>query len=157
LHTGILAMPSAVFGSGVNSNKDLVYKRLSGWRDIVVQANCGGQCKIVTTRGAGKPATNIQDTSCEVSCKRKAERNQAFLAADLVLSERYAPVACLVIDASRDGFRLHAETPHRLPPHVTLIVSHPRRVYPCEVIWRDGDEVGLKIETPQPLSTQATA
>ncbi len=78
--------------------------------------------------------------------KRKDERKQAFLAADLVLSERYAPVACLVTDTSTEGFRLHIETPHRLPPQVTLIISHPRRTYACEVVWRNQNEVGLKID-----------
>ena len=96
--------------------------------------------------GPKKPPTGRSADQSED--KRRSEREPVLRAADLILDEKRAPVACLVQDVSDTGLKLIYDSPHDLPDRVLIVLLHPRKEIWCEVIWRQENEVGLSIVHP---------
>ena len=75
---------------------------------------------------------------------RAVDREKTYRAADLILGDGRTPIAASLLDSSDHGLRLFADTPFRIPKHVTVVLSHPPSEHSCELIWQKDNEIGLR-------------
>ncbi|WP_334148542.1 PilZ domain-containing protein [Hyphomicrobium sp.] len=54
----------------------------------------------------------------------------------------------LLRDASRTGARVRLVTPCELPDELTLVSAMEKIDRRCVVVWRRGNDIGLRFETP---------
>jgi hypothetical protein len=54
----------------------------------------------------------------------------------------------LLRDVSQTGARVRLVTPCEIPEHITLVSAMEKIDAACTVIWRRGNDVGLRFETP---------
>lgn len=77
---------------------------------------------------------------------RVAKRRRTNNAGIIRSGEKEFPV--LLRDASATGARVRLVKPCELPEHVTFVSSLEKIDRPCVVVWRRGNDIGLKFETP---------
>lgn len=74
--------------------------------------------------------------------KRRRTNNAGIIKAD----DKEFPV--LLRDASQTGARVRLVKPCGLPDHITLVSAMEKIDRPCVVVWRRGNDIGLRFETP---------
>ena len=72
---------------------------------------------------------------------RKATRVQVLWTGSLHAGER--PSACRILDVSLGGAKVDVTNPSDIPSPVTLRIDRFGEFY-CEVVWREGDHLGLR-------------
>jgi hypothetical protein len=77
---------------------------------------------------------------------RQAKRRRTNNAGIIRTGDREFPV--LLRDASQTGARLRLVKPCELPEQVTLISAMEKIDRPCVVVWRRGNDIGVRFETP---------
>jgi hypothetical protein len=91
-----------------------------------------------------KSNPRIINPSSATGDNRAVEREKTYRAADVILGDGKTPIAASLLDLSKHGLRLYADTPVRIPKYVTVILSHPASEHACELIWQKDNEIGLK-------------
>jgi hypothetical protein len=77
---------------------------------------------------------------------RQAKRRRTNNAGIIKAGDKEFPV--LLRDASQTGARARLVTPCELPEQVTLVSAMEKINRPCVVVWRRGNDIGLRFETP---------
>lgn len=77
---------------------------------------------------------------------RIARRRRTNNAGIIRTGEKEFPV--LLRDASQTGARVRLVTPCELPDHITLVSSMEKINAECVVVWRRGNDIGLRFDTP---------
>jgi len=75
---------------------------------------------------------------------RVAKRRRTNNAGVLKIEDKEFPV--LLRDASQTGARVRLVVPCELPDRVTLVSQMEKINTPCVVVWRRGNDLGLKFE-----------
>jgi len=82
--------------------------------------------------------------------KRSERRRRTRLRAGKILDCRNAfLIECLVHDRSPDGARLRLVAPVALPDSIRLFEDEDRRLAAADVIWRNGQEIGIRFRPGQ--------
>lgn len=78
--------------------------------------------------------------------KRKIKRRRTNNAGLLKIGGKEFPV--LLRDASQTGARVRLVTPCEIPDGVLLVVPMEKINSTCAVVWRRGNDLGLRFERP---------
>ena len=82
--------------------------------------------------------------------RRTVSRRRVLQSGKLVYGGSFT-VDCAVRDRSETGVRLRASQ-DLLPREVVLVSVTEGKAYPGEIVWRDGEQAGLKLKEPQDLT-----
>lgn len=75
--------------------------------------------------------------------RRASERRKLFRIATITYAGSGWPVPCVLLDISPDGARLALPT-QSVPDDLHLVVEREAISRPCRVVWRKGEEVGVR-------------
>lgn len=78
------------------------------------------------------------------SDRRKEPRQRTVRAAITSFEGQVSPIPCVLLDISKSGARLHAHEPAELPERFQLQIESDSTTHTCEVVWRNGNEIGVK-------------
>ncbi len=78
--------------------------------------------------------------------KRKASRRRVLKAAIAAFCDRHCTIACTVRDISQTGARLICDSTLSIPDTFELIVELDGIEADCEVVWRTGNELGVRFQ-----------
>ncbi|MCG6856666.1 MAG: hypothetical protein LJE67_01210 [Salaquimonas sp.] len=79
--------------------------------------------------------------------RRCTRRETAYDISEIHFSGRRPPVTCLVHDVSGVGARIEAAS-SELPNHF-ILANHAKRLRAvCEIVWRNGAQLGVRFVTP---------
>lgn len=76
------------------------------------------------------------------TAKRRRTNNAGLLRTD------GKEFAVLLRDASKTGARVRLVTPFDVPDRLTLIAPMEKINAPCTVVWRRGNDLGLRFDPP---------
>ncbi len=76
--------------------------------------------------------------------RRGASRRSKVRAAITLFDGPLSPIPCVLINLSTGGARLNVMSPSDLPDAFLLTVETEQLKLKCQVVWRKGDEVGVK-------------
>ena len=79
---------------------------------------------------------------------RKHRRSRAFKEGQIVFNSGSSLIDCVIRDRSESGARLRVPAATVLPDSFSLLVISEGRMYPSEIRWRIGEEVGLLFVGP---------
>ena len=54
---------------------------------------------------------------------------------------------CLVLDTSLSGARIRIDLKDRIPTNFCLFIEEDRMRADCEIVWRNGQELGVRISS----------
>jgi hypothetical protein len=74
----------------------------------------------------------------------RAHRNRVLKRGIVAFNNRFSSLECSVRDVSESGCRLKSDAARQIPDTFELHVEVDGLWYPCAVIWRRGDEVGVR-------------
>lgn len=77
---------------------------------------------------------------------RQAKRRRTNNAGVIKVDDKEYPI--LLRDASQTGARVRLVKSCDLPDHVTLVSSMEKIDRPCVVVWRRGNDIGVRFDTP---------
>ena len=85
-------------------------------------------------------------TAVKRNDRRTARRDPAFDISEIRFSGRRPPVSCMVHGVSASGARLEAAS-RELPNHF-ILANHAKRLRAvCQIVWRDGAQIGVRFLT----------
>ncbi len=84
------------------------------------------------------------DDATNPADKRRALRRRVLKGAIAAFNDRHCSVACTVRDISSTGARLRTEGSVNIPDTFELLIELDGTEADCEVVWRKGDEVGVR-------------
>ena len=87
-------------------------------------------------------------TFAKASERRKASRNGASQAGEIIAASGAKPEPCQVSDLSTRGARLRFSRPISLPTTFDLRLAHGRHRTRARIAWRRGSTVGVEFDTP---------
>lgn len=76
--------------------------------------------------------------------RRKAGRRRVLKGALAAYSSRHCSIPCTVRDISATGARIRSEGTLNIPDTFELIVEIDGTEADCEVVWRKGNEIGVR-------------
>lgn len=79
--------------------------------------------------------------------RRQDARQRIVRAAITHVDGPLSPIPCVMLDISAGGARLHAHEPSEIPDAFHLQIESDSAKYKCQVVWRSGNEVGLRFVT----------
>lgn len=85
----------------------------------------------------------VRKSKPQVTEQRQFPRTETLNPANIVASESEAGLVCMILDWSHGGARLGLGNPDKCPDHFTL-VTQDNRWMACEVVWRRGEQVGVR-------------
>ncbi|MBN8912462.1 MAG: PilZ domain-containing protein [Rhizobiales bacterium] len=77
---------------------------------------------------------------------RQAKRRRTNNAGIIRIGDKEFPI--LLRDASQTGARVRLVKPCDLPDQVTIVCAMEKIDKPCVVVWRRGNDIGVRFETP---------
>lgn len=86
---------------------------------------------------------------CTLAEKRRCVRKVILRSGRITYYDRQISVRCVIADVSQGGARLIAGLSHLVPSRFDLTVDGLGLEMQCEVVWRRGNEVGVKFSHPQ--------
>ncbi len=85
--------------------------------------------------------------------KRGAPRHRTLKSGRLYLNNDQRSIDCVVRDISATGARVRADKVLDFPSQIKLQIIHNVEFFdelrPCDVVWRDGDLIGLSYRQPK--------
>lgn len=75
---------------------------------------------------------------------RRDSRRRTVRHAAIVVHPPKPEIPCVILDRSDAGVRLHVHLASEVPDKFELDVPTDERRYACEVVWRQGNELGAK-------------
>ena len=75
--------------------------------------------------------------------RREISRSRTFLGGKVVINEAGSVIDCLVRNKSDDGCQIIVESQVGIPNNFELIIKDDEK-YPCVVMWRKADKIGVK-------------
>jgi hypothetical protein len=84
--------------------------------------------------------------------RRAASRHRVLHTGKLVFGDRFT-VDCAIRDRSDDGVRVRTSK-DLLPRKLTLVAVGEGKAYTGEIVWRRGDQAGLRLTEAQDLGGQ---
>lgn len=78
---------------------------------------------------------------------RRLDRRRKVRVASIIVSDTQPPIPCVILDISHGGARLHVHDHAEIPDRFTLVQSTGDQKDLCSVVWRTGDEMGVKFDT----------
>jgi two-component system cell cycle response regulator len=82
------------------------------------------------------------------STPRASLRQRRLKAAQIIFKDNSSILDCLVRDWSDTGAKLKCSQAHVVPKHFSLLLKAEWLLYPAELRWRRGDELGIKFTGP---------
>ena len=83
--------------------------------------------------------------------RRRAQRHRVLQKAHIIFNDRHSTLTCRVRDISTYGARLKLADVALVPRYFSLYLPMTGQERPCEVIWRDIDQLGVRfIDTSCP-------
>ena len=76
--------------------------------------------------------------------RRGGSRQSKVRAAITLFDGPLSPIPCVLINLSAGGARLNVMSPGDLPDEFLLTVEADDLKHKCQVVWRKGDEVGVR-------------
>lgn len=76
--------------------------------------------------------------------QRSAQRRRVLKAGLVAYNERHATLSCTVRDISATGARVRVDGSVSAPDTFDLIIQIDGLEASCEVVWRNGNEVGVR-------------
>lgn len=76
--------------------------------------------------------------------RRETARRRNLRAAITRFEGPLSPIPCIMLDISEGGARLHAHEPGEIPDRFQLNIESEGLTFNCEVVWRQGNELGVK-------------
>jgi len=76
--------------------------------------------------------------------QRKTPRRRVLKAAVAAYADRYCVVPCVLRDISAKGARLRSQSTLNIPDTFDLIVDLDGIEVSCEVVWRIGEDIGVR-------------
>jgi PilZ domain len=79
---------------------------------------------------------------------RRHQRRRTSIAANIILEESSAMIACIVRDLTLGGACLELTPPAQVPRRFGLVMDPSPQVRQCELVWQHENRVGVEfIET----------
>ncbi len=85
-----------------------------------------------------------QETAPEEE-KRQGRRNRVLKQGSILRGVNISDITCIVRDMSESGALLKVSIDQNIPEEFLLYVRHDGKAYRCQLQWRDGTRVGIKI------------
>jgi hypothetical protein len=89
--------------------------------------------------------------------RRRAPRQRALLSAKLATVDGTQTLDCVIRNISPDGALIETNSPHLVPRELHLVQIKDGTVWDAEVIWRNGNRVGLALKDRHDLKTTTEA
>ncbi|GLS43224.1 PilZ domain-containing protein [Methylobacterium brachythecii] len=83
-----------------------------------------------------------------MSERRQAPRGRVYLGGRIVHRRIYSDTSCLLRDLSSGGARLRVSGAVPLPERFDLVVDRHETTQLVELVWRRGDEAGVRFAQP---------
>lgn len=80
--------------------------------------------------------------------RRSDPRLKTVRAAVTLFDSPFSPMPCVVLDLSERGARINAPFSAQLPDSFQLTIESQNLKRACEVVWRRGDEIGVRFVVP---------
>jgi hypothetical protein len=80
--------------------------------------------------------------------RRACARRRVLKAATVAFNDHHSTLPCMLREISEGGVRLRVEGPWTAPDHFELTVELDGLDAQCEVVWRQGREIGAKFLLP---------
>ena len=84
--------------------------------------------------------------------RRTNERRPAYWAGQLRFNQRKSVLDCLVRNASGSGVKLVLTGATFVPRDFELLIPKNHAEYRAKVVWRQSDEIGVRLESTRPGS-----
>ena len=134
---------------------DFMMHQLHAWgRDSVGGARSEAEPPAQAQSGDGRPdeqepGRTVQATADED--RRTSPRRRLIRRGKIIFQNRNCIMGCVILDISEGGARIQPLDTAYLPEEFTLRVRDGE-VRSCELIWRNGDVVGVRFLAPVPAS-----
>lgn len=87
----------------------------------------------------------IQDKQ---SIPRASPRQRRLKAAQIIFNDNSSIMDCLIRDWSDTGAKLKCAQAHAVPKQFSLLLKAEWLLYPAELRWRRGEDIGVKFTGP---------
>ena len=88
---------------------------------------------------------------------RKYERHRTTKVGKIVFNHGSAPVECTVRNFSPSGACLHVDSVAGIPSTFTLVMTRDRITWPCRVIWKCDNRIGVSFDEAKETSGKRVA
>lgn len=85
-----------------------------------------------------------KNTNLQPQERRRAARRNVKIGASAIIANSEATVDCMVLDFSDTGAKLQMTEVDIITARFKLFVPEIDHIYECEVVWRDGQNLGVK-------------
>ena len=94
----------------------------------------------------------VQDTSTDNGDKRSAPRRRALKAGMISMNNGNITLPCLVRDISDTGAKIRTDVNRHPSDSFTLSIDLDGLVAHCEVVWREGQQLGVRFTSAPQIS-----
>jgi hypothetical protein len=88
---------------------------------------------------------------------RKYERHRTNKTAKIVFNHGSSPIDCTVRNFTPSGACLHVDSADRVPQTFTLVMTRDRITWPCRVVWRSLNRLGVSFDTAKRTTRRQAA
>ncbi|MEM7300443.1 MAG: PilZ domain-containing protein [Pseudomonadota bacterium] len=78
--------------------------------------------------------------------RRVARRTRQLKSGRMIFNDASSTLDCTIRDATREGARLQLDASHRVPKVFDLVWVQRGSARRCEVVWRGGNQIGVKFD-----------
>jgi hypothetical protein len=87
-------------------------------------------------------------TTDKPTIPRASPRQRRLKSAQIIFNDNSSIMDCLIRDWSDTGARLKCGQPNAVPKNFALLLKAEWLLYPAELRWRRGEEIGIRFTGP---------
>ena len=87
---------------------------------------------------------NHANTNSQFQERRRSGRKAVKIGASAIIANSEATIDCMILDFSDSGAKLQMTEVDIITARFKLFVPEIDHIYECEVVWRDGQNLGVK-------------
>jgi hypothetical protein len=95
--------------------------------------------------------TKQANTKFQFQERRRSGRRSVRIGANAIIANPEATIDCMILDFSDSGAKLQMTEVDIITARFKLFVPDIDHIYECEVVWRDGQNVGVKFTNSMSL------
>ncbi|MEM7633917.1 MAG: PilZ domain-containing protein [Pseudomonadota bacterium] len=85
-----------------------------------------------------------ENTIIQFQERRRSGRRNVRIGASAIIANSEATIDCMILDFSDSGAKLQMTEVDIITARFKLFVPEIDHIYECEVVWRDGRNLGVK-------------
>jgi two-component system cell cycle response regulator len=110
---------------------------------------CGARRKAVFANAIDSRRMAVgQDRVGDLDDKRKCRRRRVLREGRIVLKSGSSLINCIIRDQTASGAKLRVPAPTELPKNFGLVCLTDGMLFPAEIVWRRGDDMGVAFVGP---------